>query len=341
MTDTVYFQGNEIQDFAVTGNAVHVTTSGHFNASNTRGSVCLGSTTGTTSGTTETNDVGDGNFSATATDFWTHSYVYLATVFSTTNRFLMWLSGGTRLLGLRLSAGSAPATLEVGKYSAGAWSTLGTCTANVLALSTLYKLDVHIVIGNPGTVAVYLDGVPIFNDSTLDLSWGGITSFDAVRIARPAVTSGAGVRFSEVICASWNTVGSKLVTGVPDANGNYTAWTGAGYTALNELTPAATYMTSGTANQRISVSLGNFPALGANERVESVKVVANALRDASGPQKLNLFYRVNSTDTDDSDQSLTLSAANYFHTWTASPDTASYWTPTELNASEPGVRSRT
>ncbi|RUW41533.1 hypothetical protein EOA37_09740 [Mesorhizobium sp. M2A.F.Ca.ET.015.02.1.1] len=339
---TVYFQGAEIQDFVLTGNAIHSTAAGDFNSSNSRAAAVPSSTTGTSSGSTETNDILDGNFSAGATDFWTHFYCkFGTTVLGTTNRFLMWLSGGTRLLGLRLASSTGPTTVEIGKFASGAWSTLGTATAGVISTNTLYKFDVHIVIGNPGTVAVYLDGVPIFNDNTLNLSWAGVSSFDAVRLARPIITSGAATRFSEIIVADWNTVGSKLVTAAPDANGNYTAWAGAGYTALNEVTPAATYMTSGTANQRISVSLGNFPALAANERVESVKVVANALRDASGPQKLNLFYRVNGTDNDDSDQSLTLSAANYSHSWAASPDTASYWTPTELNASEPGVRSRT
>ncbi|PSJ55815.1 hypothetical protein C7I85_26380 [Mesorhizobium soli] len=163
---------------------------------------------------------------------------------------------------------------------------------------------------------------------------------DKVRWSGQNAGGGAYTYFSECIVADWNTIGSKLVARAPTANGAYSEWSGAGYSALNELTPAATYMTSGAADQRISTVMATFPALGTGERIERVKVAANALRDASGPQKMNIFYRVAGADDHKSDRALTVSAANYTEAWDMSPATGTYWTPTELNASEPGARSR-
>lgn len=333
---TTYFQGAEKEDFLVTGTVTNPTTVNTFNSSNARASMLPA-----TSGASESNNILTANMSAADDDIWLHFTLWAPAISTFRNelRWIRFLSGSTVLLGFQYGT-TGNGTFRVQKFASAAWSTLETSSLELIT-TTRYVFDVHVVMGNPGTLRVYVDGVPVIARDDLDLTWAGITGIDKVIFGCSNGSTSATHNYSEVIVADWNTIGSKLVTRAPDANGTYTAWAGAGYTALNEITPAATYMTSGTVDQRISLFLSDFPALATNERIESVKTSIAALRDASGPQSANLFVRVNSADDDEADQALSVGILNYHATWEMSPDTATYWTVAELNASEFGVRSRT
>ncbi|PSJ60738.1 hypothetical protein [Pseudaminobacter soli (ex Li et al. 2025)] len=329
---TVFFQGAELQDFPVkVGNVSHSTNAGSYNASNAR---CSINVAGAAEGT---------NYLETSTyssaELWFHALVNFGSTTPFNLNFLKWYSGGAERLALRFSQ-SSPARLEIRKLD-GTYSSLGVSGDVTIGAAQSFKLDILVKLGNPGSVRVYLDNIPVIANDAANLTWSGVSVLDKMRLGNidTSMSSGA-VRWSEIIVADWNTINSKLVTRIPNANGTYSEWSGAGYTALNELTPAATYMTSGTADQRVSVGLTSFPALAGGERIERVQVAANALRDASGPQKENIFYRVAGADNHRSDRTLTVSAADYTEAWDMSPATSTYWTPTELNASEPGMRSR-
>ena len=335
---TVYFQGAELQDFpAPVGVAGMVTTAGSFDPAVARCSVYIASNA------TENVNYLPVIMSAPATDAWFH---FEATFGSAgNNRFWRLFSGTTPLLGTYFTADGA---LVIQKHNGTAWVTLfttpdGTVTANSPS-SDRKTFDIRVKIGNPGEFRLYVGKVPVFAENMLDLTWAGVTSFDRLRLASSFTTLGDGatrrVHFSQVLIADWITLGSRVVTRAANANGSLFEWAGVGHTALNEITPAATNLTSGAADQRISVGMAPFPALGVGERIEGVKVAINALRDAAGPQKANIFFKVAGTVDDKSDRGLTVTAADYSEVWDMSPNTGTYWTPNELNASEPGVRSR-
>ncbi len=333
MADITYFQGAELQDFAAYSGAVHNSTAGFYKAANARCAIQCAS------GAEDANFIDTTSFSAD--DFWSHFVAsWASNAFQNMQRnFAKWYAGGVNRIALWQSAANSD-RLEARKWNGAAWESIGISGPLGLLLSTTYTFDVYIKLGNPGSIRVYMDRVPIIAVDDANLTFPSVIALDKFRLSTSTVQAAASARYSEVIVANWNTLGSKLVSRAPAANGYYSEWAGLGHTALSEITPAATYMTSGAANQRISVAMAAFPALAAGERIERVKVAANKLRDASGPQKSNIFYRVAGTDDDRADRALTVSAADYTEAWDASPATGTYWTPTELNASEPGVRSR-
>jgi hypothetical protein len=311
------------------------TTAGYFTAANSRGAVYPSAAS-----LTEDLNYFDAIFSSVASSIWCH-FVFRCDTLTNNDKLWKLYSGTTQLLSLQSVI--ANDSLRLQKYASSTWSTIDSSGSFVFANNGLYVVDIQVILGNPGTCRVYLNNVPVIASNAYDLSWPSVTDFSKIRFQKTYNSDSATRRghFSEVIVADWCTLQSKVVGRGPDANGAYTAWTGAGYTAIDEVILSADYMTSGTVDQRISVSLGSFTALGANERIENVKASVNAFRDASGPQSLNLFTRISTTDYDGSDQALTVPAAHYSQSWATSPATATYWTPTELDASEFGVRSRT
>jgi hypothetical protein len=330
---TVYFQGAEVEDFITAGTVFNLTTAGHFTTANARCAM------GMTMGSAEDTHYLQAVMSATATSAWFHMKIRwdaLPALASSKHAFKLY-SGSTLLLTVQFGGTQC----RMNKYT-GSFTVLLTSAASSLAEDTLYTMDIQVVMGNPGTFRLYLNGTVILADTTLDLTWGGVTSFDRIRLQSAYTTEGGSWRnsFGEVFIADFNTINSRLVTIVPNGAGTYSAWTGA-YTAVDDITASLDYMSSGTVDQRASFGFSDASALAAGERIECVKATALAQRDAAGPQKLNIFSTISSTDYDTTDQTLTVAPVAVYKMWDNSPATSTYWTLSELNDAEFGFRSRT
>lgn len=318
---TVYFAGTEIMDFVTNG--IVSSYIGRNNVSNTRNSVY------TQSGSEDTNYM-DCTLSTSVTSLWMHAVVYFASVSAFANHFLKWYSGGTQKLGCFFSA---TGIISVAMWNGTSWTTILTASSSISA--GLYTLDVRIVLGNPGTLALYVDGVPLVSSTSLDLS--SITNLDAMRLQ----PSNNAIHYSEVIVADWNTVGARIISQGPTGAGNYSQWTNT-YTSVDEAGDGGTdYITSGTADQRQSFT---YPAitLGTGESIAGVGTSIEGFSDLTSPQHINLFARVAATDYDDVDQSLPTSMSYTTpKIWAVNPNTSAAWAASEVNAAEFGVRSRT
>jgi hypothetical protein len=249
-----------------------------------------------------------------------------------------WYSGGTQRLALYASSGD-PIIIELRQWGGSSWTTLASTTIGIQATSTTAIWDVYIKLGNPGSFRLYTNNVPRAALAGIDLSF--VSAIDKIRFQCYGGTSNQDSNFSEVIVADWNTLGSKLVTKTPDANGTYTEWTGAGYTLIDEVVAGTDFMTSPTADQRFSFSSADFPVLASGESIENVRLAYRANRDAAGPQNINGFARVSSTDYHASDQTLNVAPTlSRYVDWATNP-AGGAWTVSALNAAEFGLRSRT
>lgn len=328
---TVYFQGAEKADFVLsawTPGVSHSTASTSFVAANSRASLIQGE---------ESSDaVYMQSTSFSATEFWTH-FKRLTTAFSSSANpwFISWRSGGTPYIGLQATSGTS---VSLRWWNGSSWVTIGS----FVTVADLETYDVYIKVGNPGQVRVYKDNLPVASSITIDTTFGGaVSAFDSIRMQCATAQFSTSTRYAEVIVADWNTIGSKLVTRIPDAAGTYSEWGGAGYTSVDELTEDNTMMASGTVDQRFSVTCTDFPALGTGESIEAVKVAGAIVKDAGGPQSVNFFTRVSGTDYHSSDQAAPASINGLRQVYDVNPNTSAAWTVSELNAAEFGVRSRT
>lgn len=283
------------------------------------------------------------SFSSAQTTFWAHfcyasQYTnYFSTRCATNPVFIKFYSGGVKKLGFRFTTNTSN-TLELVQWNGSAWVSVTTApygtTVGIPGTNDPWQVDIFIDISG-GRVSFYRNQAPVLTVTGVSFI---ATSFDAIRLSTP---SGDGLCYSEVLVADWNTMLSRVVSKAPNGNGNYTEWTGAGYTALDELQAAADYMTSGTANQRQGVTCSSWPALGTSENVEYVQINVASIRDISGPANQNVYWRISATDYNDSDTAVNTSLTKTFRGFATNPATGAAWTPTILNSAEVGVRSRT
>lgn len=326
-----YFIGSEIDDFVLGGVLTNIfmgTSASGYDSANSRGFVNIDGAAEDTA-YIETTAFSDN-------EFWTHWVHGYTSILSSSSRGVKFYEGGTAKIAILFNQSADVMSVQL--WNGSSWVTTLTSATGLFGALGRYKMDVFIKLGNPGRISVYRNGVPIMSDATLDLS--AYTNIDKVRFGVSGSTVNNDLYWSEIIVADWNTIGSKVVTRIPDANGNYTTWTGA-YTDIDDISGGVDVISSNNVGDRESWSLSNFPALAGGESIESVKMSVNAIRDAAGPQSLNMFNRQSTTDYDGSDKTLTTSNAGYNQVWDLNPATSAAWTITELNAAEWGVRART
>lgn len=328
---TVYFAATERLDWETQHGTVNSSsTSGRFNSSNGRAYIGIIGTS------TDDLNYADAVMSSAATDFWLHFVLYHPSL-STNLKFVKFYSSGTLKLGI---AEISVTSYGVYQWNGSSWTLLLTVDLSPVTASfngDITPWDLHIKVGNPGTIACYYNGVPVGITTSVDLS--GVSNIDTIRFQPSNSTDSSGL--SEVIVASWNTIGSKIVSVAPTGNGANTAWAN-DYTNVDEAGDGGTdYITSGTVNQRETYTFSAFPSLASGESIAAVGVGIEAFRDASSPQSINMCTRISGTDYDGADRSLNTSLTYLQKIWEVSPATSAAWTLTEANGAEFGVRSRT
>lgn len=335
----VYFQMAELSDVPVysTLTVASSTTAGTFNSSNARASIFV------PEGTDLTSYIESPSFSAT--NLWVHfvqtdTTVNVISPEAIDKSLMRIMAGGTQRLRVNIVDVN---TINLSRWTGAAWAVLDTYVSAGQFDSTRNTFDVHAPVGAAETISVYLNNTLVLSATEVDTTFSGtVSAFDKVIWGCPNFSSTSfGVFFSELIGADWNTIGSKLVTRIPDANGNYSEWTNDDYTVVDEVAGGIDYASSGVADQRTDWSMSAFPALGANEQIVSVQINAMINRDTGGPQNANFFIRQGSTDYHDTNQSLSTSQSLMKTVYTTDPSTSSNWTVTNLNSATYGIRSRT
>lgn len=330
---------NEITSKSSGNTNVNIQLSGSwFNSSNVRSAVQV-----------STGDDSTAWFSGptfSATNLWIHYVAQYANFYTTlsapdaVHSNVRIMAGGTQRFRL---VPYSTTIIKLEKWTGVGWSVIGSFTDPYQNFEARHTYDIHATIGVSSTITVYLDNTVIIAATGIDTTFGGtVSAFDDVRFS----TTGwpdqrSSSQFSEILCTDWNTIGSKVVVRVPDANGNYTQWANGDYTVVDEAYGGTDYATSATPDQRVDWSMGSFPATTGAEIIANVKFTTSINRDTVGPQNANYYIRRNSTDYDGADKSLNLLQTNTSESYTVDPATSDVWTIANLNAATFGVRSRT
>lgn len=328
---TILFCGGELEDFVLSGTVTHDTASNARRTTYSRVSVIPDPTA-----TAAHRAVA--SFTASSA-FWVTARFYQPSSFATNAIFLQFASGGSVRLRLRMTGSTSTTTFYVEKYDGTTATTLATSTST-LSTAALTRLDISVTYGSSGSVKVYKDGTLILDTGTLDVTAGGSTTLDAVHLS--SANSSSYTSWSEVIVCTQDSRTLSLKTMVPDAAGTTSSWTGA-YTDIDDITAAdVDVLTSATANQVTSVNTTGMPTGWSNLTVTAVKVVASAARGSTGPSKLALGVRTNSSDSFPTavtlDTGFSAATTTFYE---LNPVTGVAWTTTEVDALQIAFRSET
>lgn len=331
---TILFCGGELDDFSYTSGAVTFNTAGGpYRSTYARGAIDIPGAAANFTNYATASFTASSAFSCTCR-------VYVSgTTWVTGCVFLAFSIGGVRRLRLR-TTGSAPSTIVLETNNGTTSTTLATSSATITH-STLYRLDVIVDYQTSGRVRVFVDGTSII-DYSGDVTTSGTTTLDAVWLGMFYTVSSTSGRFSEVIVCTQDSRTLSLKTMVPDAAGTTSSWTGA-YTDIDETTASdVDVMTSATANQVTSVNTTGMPSGWSNLTVTAVKCTASAARGSTGPSKLALGVRTNSSDSFPTavtlDTGFSTATTTYYE---LNPVTGIAWTTAEVDALQLAFRSET
>ena len=340
MTTTIAalpFFGGEMSSFDTTSALVGETTAGGtFNSSFSRCSILLQDQVSTMTTPSW----------PSASAFWLH---FLGTgsygnAFGTANTIATFYSGATIVAKLIFTlSGLTNVTVTAQTLQGGSLTTVsgsGSVTYN----GTLSTIDVNLVAGASGSIAVYGQGTLMFSASSLNhAGFSGVTS-----VTFAGLTDGGFVRFnymSQIICDTTSTVGRYLLTDNFDTeSGVNTGWTGAGGASkladINEIvTTDTTYIYAGSTGltdtfYQSGLSYGTYTVLARG-------VSARARVQGAGPANIKLAVRVSGANYVSAAIGVNAGYQACFNSWATNPATSSAWNASAAASAEVGVQSLT
>lgn len=217
------------------------------------------------------------------------------------------------------------------KYDGTTWTKLAEEAGNALATSS-NKIDMQLIsYGATATVKIYVNaGATPVIDYTGDVTVGGNTDLNVVSI-RGSAGASEDVKISEVVVADTDTRLVSLVTLAPNAAGTTNNWTSGAYTNINPTTiNDAVYNADDTSGHIFEANVTNLPST--NVSVLGVKIIARALKSASGPGSLALGVYTNSSQSYPTEQALQTGWDNYENYFLTNPVTTSNWTAAEIDS---------
>jgi len=286
--------------------------------------------------------------------YWASSQA-LATSSSTSTVGLLTLLSSTATQQITLGINKSTHVIDV--YRGTNRDTLLGSSGSAVAADTMHYIELRVVISDTvGVVQVKLNGTTEINLSSQDTNNAGGGDIKTIRIGSvwngsPAQGGAIDAYFDDfIVNDTTGTVSNSWPTGagieklVPNADGNYTAWTSTGgavdYTEIDDV---ATYgnlpdddtttILSATTGQRTSVNLTNTTLAGS---VEAVMLLSYAKNSAAGADQMAQFVRLSSTDYD---ETAFVPATTYG--WqkdilTLNPATSARWLTSEIDGMEQG-----
>jgi hypothetical protein len=324
----ILFAGGEMEDVTTVGTVAPTTTNSTFRSTYARQALDVAGST------TFAANYARAAFSAGSLVGVT-ARVY-SSAFNANNVFFWLATGGAGRLRLKVNS-TSPATVTLESYNGTTATTLATSSLTV-ASAGLIRLDLLIDYQASGRVRLWVDGV-LYIDYSGNTAAGGGTTLDSVNFG-PFNGAASPSRWSEIIVTDGEDPRPlSLKTLVPNGAGDTSAWTGA-YTDVDDVTASDTdVMSSGTAAQVTNFDCTGMPSGGSGLAVRAVKVVASALRGASGPQKMQLGVKSGSTEGWSADLTLDTGYTAVSNTWTLNPATSAAFTSSEIDSLKLAVKS--
>lgn len=328
----VYAVGGEADTYTlVSGSAfAHESTGGRFEANASRTSMLV------TAATSEIRLP----FNTSVSTFWAHMYLYQEALPASGADYIVFMNAaGTE--GEYKVIMNTDGSWTFQKFKSAAWSTIGSTTAAVAVINNgAGAFDFQVVRHlTAGTFNVFKDGVSIFSltaaDTDTDNTIGSV-KFSGV------TTNTRELNVSQVIIADESTVGWKLQTLYPDANGANTSWTG-DYTAVDEAVYASgDFIETNTLNNIETYTASNINGAYSSYNVKAVVVASRASNDSgSAINDLQMVVRTSATNYTSANVGLTKDGQEYSvqAVWNTNPNTTAAWTQSEVNGLEVGVKA--
>lgn len=273
-------------------------------------------------------------------------FTYYAVTVSTVGTILEWRSGANVAGSFRI-VGYGNSAASISMYDGTtlrATSSLFTMNA---AEQHVFELYVKIAASPNGAFTVKFDGTTV-------LTWTGATdnqaSIDRFRFSGPlqvfyiddiAVNDTSGGSDN-----SWIGDGGVLAALVPTGAGNYTdliASTGNAWDCVNEIPVSTTstwgdYVYESTADKKSTYVMSDLAGLPAGASIARVWIELMAGESVAASGKIATLLRSATTDSQGSDQNLTIALARYLSAeYLTDPADSALWNSTKVNALEAGA----
>lgn len=216
---------------------------------------------------------------------------------------------------------------------------------SVIVINDWHHWEIRCVVHDTtGIVQVWIDGVQVINATNVDTKNGGTNNtIDKVEFFRTAAGEHHAADF--VITNGTTPLGvTRVHPLLPDADGNYTAFTpstGTSHFALvDEQTPNGDtdYNSATTEGDKDSYTFPSLPT--GTWDILAVQTALNARRFDPGTKFLRPFIRISATDYVGTSHVLSESYGAKLDLWETNPATASAWTQAEVDAIEVGAEVR-
>lgn len=319
---TILFAGGELSAFVASdlANVTEVTTTALRDTTFSRSAISVNGNIA----------YAEGAYVASATTAWFHCEINIGANSANGPLLVFYNSSGTAVFRLNVPNFNV---MQMQYWNGSAWTDIGT--SYTFPTSTRFTIDIKIICGASGSASLYTAGSLI---GTASATMTAVTNIAKVRLYSNSSFTAAG--YSQIIAADEPTVGWRLATLAPSANGANTTWTN-DYTAVDEATTVddADFITSSTAAEVETYAATDAPS-GTGMGVKAVVVTARAKIGATGPQNLQMAVRSAGTNYFSSNVTgLGAGFAGVQAVFALDPATAAAWTLANCNSAEIGVKS--
>jgi hypothetical protein len=262
---------------------------------------------------------------------WVHAREYLSNLDGTNYSMVNVLSpdGVTRIL-VRTTGTAGTWKISTGN-AAGTITDLVSMSSECFTAGVGNILDLYINYGTSGQVTLYCNGVSVANYT------GNVATNSATQLNQVVLggnNSSDATSWSEVIVSTTSTLGLRLVTLAPAANGNTDNWDVGGVSNVDETTlNTSNYNASGTAGeiQLYTVTPTSLPS--GSWTVVDLWENIYAQVETSGPQHIEAMVRTGSTNYTSSNLAPAQGSWTWVsNDWQTNPYTGVPWTASDLGA---------
>lgn len=227
---------------------------------------------------------------------------------------------------------------------------LGTATMSALTAGSWHYIEMkaHIADSPNGTFEIWLDGVQVYNGSSLDTKESTNATVDTFFIGGKASAGGssASLYFDDVYCTDGELFGDCRVKAYfPDGAGATTQWTKSGgsanYEMVDDVDPDddSTYNYSSTATQKDTFALPATP--GGVTDIYAVRVTVLARKDDAATREIATVVRSGGSDYEGTAIALSTTYTYLSTYYDTDPNTATDWTTGGVDAMEVGYIVKT